>query len=1015
MEKINSKKTIKDKYADRLPKNLQTGDGKKKIPFEKLDYSLNSPKAKCVSFKTSQERMLGWVWALQWLYENESEFCDKYKVEITVFRDNGKTEAKDDEIVQLMVVRLNHRDPVVDLNVNVRFYLTSGTIMIQGNGYKEWGSSHMTPLVELVDQYKQFEKEIADTPNDTQNSSGEDNTSNQAKHGPPAPSIGDNANKDSSCDTDAMNNQIKSPNTQNTVTPVVVDDTEQRTPVGNENKSPKSKDLSTLKKTLLNRAKRINSDREKDFIDLCSTLDNDIIDTNTRLDNMQDENLNSTVRIENQVKLVSSTLTTVDVRIDQVVTTLGEILENQTKIMHELQIIKKKGNSRSSVEFPKEHIESLDNVNSNLKSLQSQILNIGKHTPSPVTNMLSELDKEDQTGENPSSDDNQISDTGEKPTLKPYNSKNTLYQSSPVSDNNTLSLSPGKSDIILGDSRLHEVRSDMLLSESSCVRTFGGAAIHDIITLVHKVPEDYTSAKNVFIQVGFKDTKSPVSDDIVADKLNCLVDTLQSTFPRARIGLSSVIPCKTNKNRVVINNINSIMQKVCSNRNVVYINLVPRFEQIQGRPNKDLYRDEVHPNNKGVEEIIAGINDFILKGYDTIDLTKDNRHSAAVAAESVTGSPHIAVGQSSWASATAVPPRQTTSHNAAATVKTSSPSVPVSQRQHPGTTTARMPQPSASMRPAPTVAPPSAQGNNSTTNMGVVNGKHFDINSSNPKIIDGNVFTAFSARVNDVTEVRQVIRSLYSINENVENATSNTVVYRCRSGPKLVQRWDDDGERGAGKAVMEVLQSQNIENVVVIISRHFAKHIGPLRFDVMKDIAFETLKPYLSTTQPISTVSASSRNTGSAHTYDRRKNNNKHTRFNRWKRHDMDSNSRNVNQSKLYSNQSNTYQAQHDRVETSRASIPNDHHMSTNMHDNGNTVVKPNILTNGDPTYAKSDSVTVNGQGWNSGYNVYENNVQMAPSLFHPQLFNIPPPGYGQAVIGNGQMPQQSQYMRTIG
>ncbi len=88
-----------------------------------------------------------------------------------------------------------------------------------------------------------------------------------------------------------------------------------------------------------------------------------------------------------------------------------------------------------------------------------------------------------------------------------------------------------------------------------------------------------------------------------------------------------------------------------------------------------------------------------------------------------------------------------------------------------------------------------------------------NIKCSQNKTENGNTFIAYSAEIADMAQIRQVMRILYD-NKDVETAISNSVAYRFRKGDKLVERWEDDGERGAGRAIMEVLHAHAVDNMI---------------------------------------------------------------------------------------------------------------------------------------------------------------------------------------------------------
>ncbi len=95
--------------------------------------------------------------------------------------------------------------------------------------------------------------------------------------------------------------------------------------------------------------------------------------------------------------------------------------------------------------------------------------------------------------------------------------------------------------------------------------------------------------------------------------------------------------------------------------------------------------------------------------------------------------------------------------------------------------------------------------------------------------------------------------------KEVETTTSNSAAYRFRKGDKLVERWEDNGERAAGRATMEVLHTYAVDNMMVDVSRNFISHIVPMRFNIIEQCTFEVVEQFMpslstSTSHPITTI-----------------------------------------------------------------------------------------------------------------------------------------------------------------
>ncbi len=88
------------------------------------------------------------------------------------------------------------------------------------------------------------------------------------------------------------------------------------------------------------------------------------------------------------------------------------------------------------------------------------------------------------------------------------------------------------------------------------------------------------------------------------------------------------------------------------------------------------------------------------------------------------------------------------------------------------------------------------------------------------------------------------MKILYDKKE-VVTAISNSVAYRFRKGDKLVERWEDDGERGAGRTIIKVLLAYAVDNMMLVVSRYFTSHIGPMLFNITKQCIFEVVQQFI--------------------------------------------------------------------------------------------------------------------------------------------------------------------------
>jgi len=89
-------------------------------------------------------------------------------------------------------------------------------------------------------------------------------------------------------------------------------------------------------------------------------------------------------------------------------------------------------------------------------------------------------------------------------------------------------------------------------------------------------------------------------------------------------------------------------------------------------------------------------------------------------------------------------------------------------------------------------------------------------------------FLAYAAEVSSLEEAELVVKTLKA-EKKISIATHNVVSYRIQNPPHDFR--DDDGETGAGDALLTLLQKMRVNNVVVMVSRWSGGiRLGPDRF-----------------------------------------------------------------------------------------------------------------------------------------------------------------------------------------
>jgi hypothetical protein len=104
----------------------------------------------------------------------------------------------------------------------------------------------------------------------------------------------------------------------------------------------------------------------------------------------------------------------------------------------------------------------------------------------------------------------------------------------------------------------------------------------------------------------------------------------------------------------------------------------------------------------------------------------------------------------------------------------------------------------------------------------------------------------FQAHTVEIKSVDQVIPALKTLcaDFSVAGASNMMYAYRVGSDEHSISNWEDDGEWGAGKKIMEAIRSNSSYNVLVCVTHWYGKsHLGPARFDIIKELSDSALQP----------------------------------------------------------------------------------------------------------------------------------------------------------------------------
>ncbi len=121
--------------------------------------------------------------------------------------------------------------------------------------------------------------------------------------------------------------------------------------------------------------------------------------------------------------------------------------------------------------------------------------------------------------------------------------------------------------------------------------------------------------RKIFLMIGINDIGDQRDDEYLKSMYTTLIDTLMEELPKTEIILHSILPTSPRWSRcppAQIKRINSFLELMALERDLVYVNLYPYFLADMNYLNPDLTRDGLHPNAAGydiwAEKIKAYVN-----------------------------------------------------------------------------------------------------------------------------------------------------------------------------------------------------------------------------------------------------------------------------------------------------------------------------------------------------------------------------------------------------------------------
>jgi hypothetical protein len=107
--------------------------------------------------------------------------------------------------------------------------------------------------------------------------------------------------------------------------------------------------------------------------------------------------------------------------------------------------------------------------------------------------------------------------------------------------------------------------------------------------------------------------------------------------------------------------------------------------------------------------------------------------------------------------------------------------------------------------------------------------------------VEGNHFQGHSVPIKSVDDVIPAIKALYK-DTRIAGASHVMYAYRVGKAEFSIANFEDDGEWGAGRKIMEILDRNEVYNRLICVTRWFnGKHVGSLRFDTIRQLAQDAI------------------------------------------------------------------------------------------------------------------------------------------------------------------------------
>lgn len=136
---------------------------------------------------------------------------------------------------------------------------------------------------------------------------------------------------------------------------------------------------------------------------------------------------------------------------------------------------------------------------------------------------------------------------------------------------------------------------------------FGWDKIENVLWRVYHGELDGYQAKNIFLLIGTNNLQFNSDEEIIAG-IEFLTKAIKQKQPTAKLCVMGILPRRDQEMR--IRKINETLQKRLATE-ITYIDLAPQLTQGDGTINSSLFRDGLHPNDKGYECIAKELKKYL--------------------------------------------------------------------------------------------------------------------------------------------------------------------------------------------------------------------------------------------------------------------------------------------------------------------------------------------------------------------------------------------------------------------